>query len=185
MGILLAFSPFIAFIIVERIAGPTAGLAAGALVSAFLIARDALSRERSVKILELGTVILFAALTLLSIAVDETWSIAGVRLRVDAGLLCIVLISMLVGRPFTLQYAREAVSPEVAATPGFRRTNYVITAAWAAAFAVMVLADVLMEYAVDVPHIVGIGITIIALMAAVKFTAWYPEHVAGADEVVS
>jgi hypothetical protein len=37
----------------------------------------------------------------------------GVRLRVDAGLLLIVLITLLVGKPFTLQYAREQVPQDL------------------------------------------------------------------------
>jgi hypothetical protein len=37
----------------------------------------------------------------------------GVRLRVDGGLLLIVLVSLAIGKPFTLQYAR---APRSAAT---------------------------------------------------------------------
>src|SRR3712207_3880598 len=40
MGILLAFAPFIAFALVDRLAGPTEGLIAGAAVSAALLLRD-------------------------------------------------------------------------------------------------------------------------------------------------
>ena len=57
-----------------------------------------------------------------------TWSVVGVRALVDAGLLLIVLVSMAIGRPFTLQYAREQVAPEFWNSPEFVRTNYVITA---------------------------------------------------------
>lgn len=40
MGILLAFAPFIAFAIVDRFIGGTAGLLTGAVVSAALLVRD-------------------------------------------------------------------------------------------------------------------------------------------------
>jgi hypothetical protein len=40
MGILLAFAPFIAFAIVDRLVGPVEGLIVGALVSAGLLIRD-------------------------------------------------------------------------------------------------------------------------------------------------
>jgi hypothetical protein len=66
----------------------------------------------SVKLLETGTLLLFGGLTLLQLVMGEQWSIADVRLRVDAGLLLIVLLTMVLGRPFSLQYARERVTPE-------------------------------------------------------------------------
>ncbi|MDR5782350.1 hypothetical protein QCE63_23395 [Caballeronia sp. LZ065] len=176
MDMLLAFAPFIAFVVIERIVGIPAGLAAGAVISAMLLVRDVLSSERRVKILELGTFLLFGALTLYSLAYGAAWSVAEVRLRVDAGLLLIVLASILLRQPFTLQYARERVAPKLWTSPGFVRTNYAISLAWALAFAVMVAADMLMAYMTSVPHSVGIVITVAALYAAIKFTGWYPQH---------
>jgi hypothetical protein len=177
MNILLAFAPFIVFVVAERILGVPAGLAAGALASAALLGRDLLSRERAVKVLEIGTAILFGGLALYALAFHPAWSIAAVRLRVDAGLLAIVLVSIAIRRPFTLQYAREQVAAEHWSNPVFVRTNYVISAAWGAAFAVMVVADLVLAYLPQVPRAAGIAVTVVALMAAVKFTARYPERV--------
>jgi hypothetical protein len=95
---------------------------------------------------------------------------------VDMGLFLIVLISMAVGRPFTLQYAREQVAPEFWSSPEFARTNYITTAAWALAFFVMVIAELALLYIPDLPHRIGIIAIILALIGAVKFTGWYPEH---------
>ena len=50
---------------------------------------------------------LFGGLAVYALLGGPAWTVIGVRLRVDAGLLLIVLASMAVGRPFTLQYARE------------------------------------------------------------------------------
>ncbi|MGH6883546.1 MAG: hypothetical protein ACREFM_21665, partial [Hypericibacter sp.] len=61
-------------------------------------------------------------------------------------------------------------------SPGFVRTNYVITGAWAVAFLVMVVADLILLYMPEWPSRIGIIATIVALVGAVKFTAWYPEH---------
>ena len=176
MNMLLAFAPFIAFVVIERTVGVSAGLAAGALVSAVMLARDLLSRGQRVKILEIGTFLLFGAMTLYSLVFGASWSVPAVRLRVDAGLLVIVLASIALRQPFTLQYAREKVAPELWDSPGFIRVNYAITAAWALAFAAMVAADLLMTYVPSVPHSVGIVITIVALYAAIKFTGWYPQQ---------
>jgi hypothetical protein len=177
MNILLAFSPFIVFAVVDRLVGPTAGLIAGAAVSAALIARDWLRPGGSAKVLEIGTVILFAALALYAVVARPNWSIVGVRLCVDAGLLAIVVVSIVIRRPFTLQYAREQVAKEHWERPEFVRTNYVITAAWAIAFGVLVLADIVMLYVPDIPLRVGVIVSILALVGAYKFTVWYPERV--------
>jgi hypothetical protein len=174
MNMLLAFAPFIAFVVIERTVGTSAGLLAGAVVSAILLACDVISRERQVKILEVGTFLLFAGLAVYAATLGATWSVAAVRLRVDGGLLLIVLASIALRQPFTLQYARERVSRELWSAPEFVRTNYAITLAWALAFAAMVAADVLMAYVPDVPPAAGIAITVIALYAAIKFTGRYP-----------
>lgn len=100
----------------------------------------------------------------------------GVRLRVDAGLLLIVLATMALRQPFTLQYAKETVAPELWNSTEFIRTNYVITAVWALAFLVMVLADLVLVYMPDLPPRYGIVATVLALVGAVKFTGWYPDR---------
>lgn len=176
MNILLAFAPFIAFAVVDRLAGSVEGLLAGAAVSGALIARDWFGHRRSPKMLELGTLVLFCTLAAYAILGTPAWSIMDVRLRVDAGLLLIVLVSLIVRRPFTLQYAREQVAPGLWSSPEFRRTNDVITGVWALAFLVLVLADLLLIYRPDIPPRFGIIATVLALVGAAKFTGWYPER---------
>jgi hypothetical protein len=177
MGILLAFAPFIVFAIVDRLAGSMAGLTAGVVVSIALLLRDWLTPGRTPKILEIGTTLLFGGLALYTLVAAPAWSIMGVRLRVDAGLLLIVLVSLAVRRPFTLQYAREQVAPEIWNRPEFFRTNFVITAVWALAFVAMVLADLILVYMPGVPPRIGVIMTVLALVGAYKFTAWYPNQI--------
>jgi hypothetical protein len=183
MNLLLAFVPFIVFVIVERLVGIPVGLAAGAVAAAALLMRDLIVPGRSVKLLEVGTLLLFGGLTLLALAMGEQWSIADVRLRVDAGLLLIVLLTMLLGRPFSLQYAREHVAPAHWTDPVFLRVNYVISGAWAIAFGVLVVADVVIDVVPGVPRMGGLAAIVAALWAAAWFTGWYPEqhqrHMAG------
>lgn len=176
MGIILAFAPFIAFALVDRLVGPTEGLVAGALVSLALLIRDWISADRAPKILEIGTTILFGGLALYALLGGPAWSIMGVRLRVDAGLLLIVLITLAVRKPFTLQYAREQVPQDQWDRPEFLRTNDIITGVWALAFLALIIADLILIYRPDLPPRVGIFITIAALIGAVKFTGWYPEY---------
>ncbi|ABE33981.1 putative membrane protein [Paraburkholderia xenovorans LB400] len=174
MNFLLTFAPFIAFAVIERIAGSPAGLIAGALVAAALLLRDFVSPTRHVKLLEVGTVLLFGALAVYALTSDAQWSIAAVRLRVDAGLTLIVLATIALRQPFTLQYARETVDREHWNSAHFLHVNYVISAAWAGAFAILVLADIAMAYAPAPLHSTGVIASVIALIAAIRFTSWYP-----------
>lgn len=176
MNLLLAFAPFLAFAVIDRLVGVTEGLVAGALVALAMLLRDVFTPGRAPKVLEIGTVLLFGGLALFALLGDPGWSILDVRLRVDAGLLVIVLVSIALRRPFTLQYAREDVPPEFWDSPEFLRTNDVISAVWALAFAVMVAADLVMLYMPEIPQRAGIIATILALVLAVKFTGWYPSR---------
>lgn len=175
MGILLAFTPFFVYVVVELFAGVTAGLVAAAVVAAGLLLRDVLS-HKGVKVLEAGAFLLFAGLAAYVRFTGVVWSIPAIRLRVDGGLLVVVLVSMAVRRPFTLQYAREKVAPELWNAPAFIRTNYIITAVWAAAFAVMVAADIALIHMPGMPIRRAVIITILALYGAARFTAWYPKR---------
>jgi len=177
MGILLGFLPFIAFALLDRWIGLVAALAVAAAISAVFLVRDALGAGRTVKLLEVGTVLLFGGLALWTGLAHHRGSVIEMRLYVDGGLLAIVLVSLAVRQPFTLQYAKEQTPPEVWRNPAFLHVNDVITAGWAAAFAAMVAADLLMLYVPAVPLWVGIAVTVAALLAAVRFTLWYTARV--------
>jgi hypothetical protein len=179
MQILIAFAPFLVFAVVDRLFGSESGLVAGAIVALLLLLRDLFILRHAAKILDVGTAILFSGLSLYSLATKPEWSVIAVRLCVDCGLLLIVLISMLVGKPFTLQYAREQVAPALWDSPHFRRANFMISGVWALAFAVMVLTELALLYSPNKPPRAGVLVIILALVGAVKFTGWYPERLRG------
>ncbi len=80
-------------------------------------------RGESVKVLEVGSLALFGVLVLYTLIAAPEWTVATVRLAVDGGLLLIVLMSLAIGMPFTLQYARESVPKEFWTAPLFITTN--------------------------------------------------------------
>ncbi len=173
MGLLVGLTPFVAFFVMMRLVSPIAGLVAAAVVSALLCVRMYQS-GKSPKILEIGSLLLFGALVLYSWVAAPRWTIATVRLAVDAGLFAIVLISLAIDRPFTLQYAREQVPREFWNSPQFLTANRFISAAWAGAFAILVAADAAAEYLSWIPIWIDIAASAAAFLAAVGFTIWYP-----------
>lgn len=170
MNILLSLSPFIAFFVLMRVVHPLAGLGGALIVSLLLGVLQC--RGESVKVLEIGSLALFGALVFYTLVAAPEWTVATVRLAVDAGLFAIALVSLLVGRPFTLQYARESVPKEFWSSPLFLSTNRQITAAWTAAFAVMAGADAAAQYVDAIPLWIDIAATVAAFAAAFWFTRW-------------
>src|SRR5262249_38828826 len=78
------------------------------------------------------------------------------------------------GQPFTIQYARERVPEAFWALPVFFTTNVIISAIWAAAFAVMVAADAAAEWIPAIPLWIDIGATLVALGGAIWLSNWHP-----------
>ena len=173
MGLFVGLTPFIAFFVLMRLISPLAGLVAAAGVSAVLCGLMYRS-GKSLKILEIGSLLLFGALVLYTWVAAPEWTIATVRLAVDAGLLAIVLVSLAISNPFTLQYAREQVPEEFWKTPQFLAANRLITAVWAGAFAVLVAADAAAEYLPSIPIWIDVAASVAAFLGAVGFTLWYP-----------
>jgi hypothetical protein len=126
VDILLGFTPYVAFFVIMRIAAVELAMWA-AFAMAALIALYGSWRGRSVKILEIGAVMLFGVLAVFTMVARWQWSVTAVRLAVDVGLLAIVLVSIAIGRPFTMQYARERVAREYWQTPLFLSINRRIT----------------------------------------------------------
>jgi hypothetical protein len=154
-----------------------AGLMIGAAVSATLLVKDLIRRQQP-KILEIGTFLMFAGLLAWVKLFPSPLTVLTVRLRVDVGLLMIIVISMAIAKPFTLQYARERVPEERWKSPQFAKINFVITGVWALAFVCIVAADLMMVYMPNVPLRVGIAVSIAALYGAYRFTGWYPKRAA-------
>lgn len=173
MSILLSLSPFAVFFILMRLHSPIAGMV-GALVASLLLCARMRWHGEAVKILEVGSLALFGALSAYTWLAAPEWTVATVRLAVDAGLLGIVLVSLAIDQPFTLQYARERVPEPIWAMPLFLTTNRIISAVWAGAFAALVAADAAAEWLPAVPLWVDVVGSVAAFVAAVWFSRWYP-----------
>ena len=175
MTIFLILAPYGVFTILLFATTATVSLFAAAGACLVAIVTDAV-RGRSLKILGAGSAVLFTALGLYLLVWHPAWDDSAVRLAVDTGVFAISLGSMLLRRPFTLQYAIEAVPAETAAMPGFVRANYIITGAWTVATLLMLASNVAMLYVPGLPFWTGLAIAFAARNSALYFTKWYPEY---------
>ncbi|MGY8710214.1 hypothetical protein RAD16_31145 [Bradyrhizobium sp. 18BD] len=175
MAIFLILAPYGAFTFLMLVTSATSSVFAAAAICLATIAID-VARGRSVKILAAGSAIVFAAIGLYLALIDPALGTLGVKLSVDIGVFVISLGSMLVRRPFTLQYALEAVPAETAAMSGFLTANYVITGAWTAAALLMATANIALLYFPGLPLWSSLAVAFAARNSAIYFTKWYPEY---------
>jgi hypothetical protein len=175
MTIFLILAPYGVYTLLMLVTSATISVFAAAAICLATIAIDVM-RGRSVKILAAGSAIVFAAIGLYLALSEGTMGVLGVKLSVDIGIIAISLGSILVRRPFTLQYAVESVPAETAALPGFLRANYVITGAWTAAALLMAIGNLLLLYVPGLPLWTSLAVAFAARNSAIYFTKWYPEY---------
>ncbi|MBN8979929.1 MAG: hypothetical protein J0I29_01430 [Rhizobiales bacterium] len=181
MTLFLTLAPFGTFASLMMLSGVQVALAASAVVALAVFGWDAI-RGRSLKILTGGAFVVFAALLAHHQIAEQALTPTQVRIALDSGMLAIALGSLALRFPFTLQYAREAVEPEILEQPSFRRANYIITWVWIGAMTLMLIADIVSTYIPSTPLWTGAAIAFAARNGAGLFTQWYPKRVRAAAE---
>jgi len=175
MTIFLILAPYGVYGFLMLVTSATVSVFAASAICLGTIAID-IARGRSVKILAAGSAILFAGIGLYLVLINPALSGLAVKVSVDVGIFIISLGSMLVRRPFTLQYALEEVPAETAAMPGFLHANYMITSAWTAAALLMMASNIVLLYVPGLPIWSSLAIAAAARNSAIYFTKWYPEY---------
>ena len=176
MNYLRGFIPWIAFAVISTAGwqwGALSGLVIGVVM---LIGQRRAGVTFDALILELSTVVYFAALTALAFAAPNSplHAYSGV---LSFGWLALTAWGTLaIRRPFTLGIARRGTPREMWRTPVFLRVNVVITSVWAGAFTLTAIA-----IALCVASGLGSGASItcqvIGFAVPAVFTARYPKIV--------
>ncbi|OJY36931.1 MAG: hypothetical protein BGP06_13525 [Rhizobiales bacterium 65-9] len=177
MLMLLSLTPFAAFTLLGRLVSLEVGVWAATLMALGLVLSDWLRPGGTIKMIEAGSLALFGALALYSLNADMAASRSAVRAVSNGGLLAISLVSLAIGKPFSLQYARETASPAALASQAFLKQNYVITSVWAGAFAVTTGISALSLLANALPRWLESLVIYGALAFGALFTMWYSGRV--------
>lgn len=133
------------------------------------------------KMLEWSDVVYFTGLTVV-IAFASTGTRTWLELWggevANIALFVIVLGSILVRQPFTLQYAREDAPPEMWEEPHFIRANYVISWVWALAFFIEAASGWYGDAVLRDSNNLWTGwiIQTLPMIIAAQFTIWYPNR---------
>ena len=168
--LLLSFAPWIAFLIIARdtLHRVEIGLVAALTLS---VVMAALKLHRGI-IMYVG-VTFFTGATIAVLGFHNMWTIRHLGVLANGALAIGSWVTLLIGRPFTLDYARHHTDPAKWHDPVFIRVNELLTSVWAATFtANTVIAWVLMKHLM--PEWVCHAASYTALITAAAFTSWYP-----------
>lgn len=175
MTVLLILAPYAAFAVLMLVSSTAISLFTAAAICLAVIAYD-YAGGRTIKILGVGSVLVFSAVYFHVEWIDPSLSVSAAKFAVDAGIFLVALGSIAIGKPFTLQYALEAVDAETTKLPGFIRANYTITWAWVLAMVLMMAGNAAQIYVPGLPLWSGLLIAFAARNCAIYFTKWYPEY---------
>ncbi|HEX4079434.1 MAG TPA: hypothetical protein VHX61_11260 [Rhizomicrobium sp.] len=173
-AMIVGFLPVIVFALLANVSQDLALWAAFA--GAFTVAMRDFAREQLLRILDVGSTLLFGLLALYTGFIKPDLSIEMTRLIVDTGFFALALVSILLRNPLTLQYAREHAPRELWTTKRFMLTNYGLTAFWMLAFGLMAATDAFADVHKTLPRSLDAAAGLVVLLVAVGVTARYPAH---------
>lgn len=171
---ILSFAPWIAFLIIS---GPTMfRLKLGIIVAAILVVVMGVFRLHRGVLLWAG--VLFFIYALISVVwMNNMWAIMHLGILANGTLAAGTWLTTLMGKPFTLDYAKEHTDPSLWDSPVFLKTNYVITSAWGVVFTIGVLNAWLKMQHLGVPHWAFELVQYSFMFGAMFFTNWYTAYV--------
>jgi hypothetical protein len=175
MGLFLGFAPWIIYsVLVSNNTFEEAAVVA--LITSLALNGWTLSQGKRPKLLDLGMLAWFAILVVISLGGDDAWVADWSYVLSNVAIAALILLTILVGQPFTREYAKETVPPENWSSPIFLKSTQLIAWAWFAALVGMAISSYI---AYENPSdemwwnwIIPIGLFI----AAFKFTQQYPDR---------
>lgn len=171
---ILSFAPWIAFLIIS---GPSMfRLKLGIIVAAILVVVMGVTRLHRGVVLWAG--VLFFIYALISVVwLNNMWTVQHMGILANGTLAAGTWLTVLMGKPFTLDYAKEHTDPSLWNTPTFMKTNYVLTSAWGVVFLIGVLNAWLKMQPLGIPAWVFEMAQYSCMLGAMFFTNWYTAYV--------
>lgn len=173
LKLLFSFAPWIAFL---AISGPSMfRLKLGVIVAAVLVVVMGISKLHRGIILWAGVVFFIYALIAV-VWLNNMWAVRHMGILANGALATGTWLTVLVGKPFTLDYAREHTDPALWDTPVFIKTNYLMTSVWGTVFTISVVnAWIKMSH----PHLPALMFELIQytlMIVTMLFSTWYPKY---------
>ncbi|MEI8081094.1 MAG: acyl-CoA thioesterase/bile acid-CoA:amino acid N-acyltransferase family protein [Actinomycetes bacterium] len=143
LGFFAGFAPWIVYWILS---GSTSFETAVTIAFVLALLSNVLTYLRSksfasLKVLEIGTAVAFAVLAIVGLLAGQEFVARWIQALGNGALMLIMFVSVMINKPFTLQYARDAVPREMWDKPGFLAVNKFMTWMWVAAMGFMTVCS--------------------------------------------
>ena len=133
-SIMLGFLPWIFFSVIS---GPSLFRLNTAIIAALiLVPITGFKQLAKGFVLTWGSLVFFSVILIMVVLFRNLWFIGNLDILSHGTLAAITWLSIFVGKPFVLQYARETVPPERQASPAFYRICRNLTVVWGIVFIV-------------------------------------------------
>ncbi|WED43944.1 carotenoid oxygenase family protein [Legionella cardiaca] len=129
-------------------------------------------------ILDWGTLLYFAFLSVMYLLPVGNWFNQIAFLLSNVVLALIMWVSIIIKKPFSMQYAKEGVDEIFWITPTFKYINYAISLVWALALSLMAIDGLLQSSGVASDWVADF-ILVSLFVIAIWFTNWFPDWYQG------
>ena len=175
ISILLGFLPWIVFGVLS---GPTRWqLNAAIIVALALVPVMGYKQLAKGFILTWGSLLFFGLIVIMVVLGRNLWVIKNLDILAKGTLATIAWLSIFLGKPFVLQYARETVPPERQASPIFYRTCRTLAAIWGIVFLITTGMSVAKTYGWWAGGVGYQAVSMGLLGSGLWLNHWYPQYV--------
>jgi hypothetical protein len=171
---LLVFAPWIAFLVIAH--GSLFRLKLGIVVAAVLTVVMVVTRLHRGAIMWVG-IVFFSFVLVAVVLLNNMWIIRNMGILANGALASGTWMSIVLKRPFTLEYAREHTDPSLWHSPLFLRTNYILTIMWAATFTINATLSWQRNVQPIMPGWAYETSSYSLLVLAMFTSSWYPQFV--------
>jgi hypothetical protein len=176
MSYLRTFAPWIVYAVIPTAHWEWAALIALVISIATIAQQTRSGRPMDAQIIDIGSGVFFAALTVLAFA-DPNTALHPYSPALSSGVLALIAgTSLALRMPFTLGIAKQNTPREMWDHPVFIRTSYVITSVWTASFAIGCVVLAALAHSSSTLRTVA---QVLAFAIPVVFTIRYVAHIQG------
>ena len=174
LKLILSFAPWISFLVIAH--GSLFRLKVGLVAAALLTIVMAVTKLHRGVIMWVGLAF-FSFATIAVVGLENMWTILNMGILANGALALGTWLTLAIGKPFTLEYAREHTDPAHWTNPVFIRTNVLLTSVWGAVFTIGTILAWLKAYEQSLPELTYELVNYAFMLSAVTFTNWYPNVV--------
>jgi hypothetical protein len=163
------FAPWIAFMVLSSNNTFELGAVVALVIAVVMLGVQQLSGQKPSPF-DYATLGFFALLVIVGLFANDATVATWVQPVANFALFAIALVSILIGKPFTRQYARQSLPPEVWDSPGFLQGTLQVAWVWVAAFAVMTVSSLITVFPPDLETWTTWVVPIAAFVGAILYT---------------